>query len=228
MAAGIIQGFLDKYRTNKKIADIIIPHHDRHDLLKKCLDGIDNSIFNIIIISGGTFAENCNKGARVAETDVLIFLNDDVEAKTEPLIALANTKEDYCGATQYIERETSGSVKYFGLGWRETNGKSCKGWFLADNVEDFFIPAGYCMKFKKEAWNRLNGLNEKYRNGFEDVDIGLRALDMGLSIGFIDTPMKHENKQSNGRFKREKDNQSLFDKNWTMDKIIQLRKLCHE
>jgi len=52
-----------EYHFKKKIADIIIPHHNRHDLLKNTLDKLPNDIFNIIIVSGGTFAENCNKGA---------------------------------------------------------------------------------------------------------------------------------------------------------------------
>ena len=85
--------------TNK-IADIVIPHHDRHDHLKDCLDCIDNSLFNIIIVSGGTFAHNCNKGAKLAETNKLIFLNDDTIPTNEVLMELAESEYDITGIAQ--------------------------------------------------------------------------------------------------------------------------------
>jgi hypothetical protein len=196
-----------------KIADIIIPHHNRHDHLKNCLDGIDNKLFNIIIVSGGTFAENCNKGARLAETDTLIFLNDDVETKNEALMDLANTDFDLCGISQYI-----GSVKYFGIGWTPTKDTK-KGWFLADKENKKFIPSGYCMKFKKQAWEKLNGLNEKYRNGGEDIDIGLRAMKKKMTVGFIDCPMMHHHSQSDGRFNYAFENEKLLAETWTYETL---------
>ena len=67
------------YDIKGKIADIIIPHHNRHDLLKNTLDAIPLDIFNIFIVAGGSFARNCNLGAKLAQTDNLIFMNDDIE-----------------------------------------------------------------------------------------------------------------------------------------------------
>ncbi len=64
---------IEKLKKGEKIADIIIPHHNRHDLLKITLEHIPNDIFNIIIVSGGTFAINNNKAAKIATTDRLIF-----------------------------------------------------------------------------------------------------------------------------------------------------------
>jgi GT2 family glycosyltransferase len=84
------------------LADIIIPHHDRHDLLKRCLEGIDNKLFNIIIVSGGSFARNCNLGAKIAQTDTLIFLNDDVETINESLIELAKAPYELCGRKSQV------------------------------------------------------------------------------------------------------------------------------
>ena len=86
-----------KRRTTGKVADIIIPHHNRHDMLKECLESLDNDIFNIIIVSGGTFAENCNKGAKIATTDNLIFLNDDVIVREGVLEEMVKRKEDIVG-----------------------------------------------------------------------------------------------------------------------------------
>ena len=77
--------------TYDKIADIIIPHHDKHDLLNALLKGINHKRYNIIIVSGGSFGENCNKGAKIAETDNLIFMNDDIEITDNQLYKFINS-----------------------------------------------------------------------------------------------------------------------------------------
>jgi glycosyltransferase involved in cell wall biosynthesis len=211
-----------------KLADIIIPHHDRHDLLKTCLDGIDNSIFNIIIVSGGSFAENCNKGAKIAETNTLIFLNDDVIAKNDSLIDLANADYDYAGITQLVN-----NVKYYGIGWNEnkdgwanTTGGINAGWFMSLTDDKTFIPSGYCFKVIKDCWEKLGGLNEIYKTGHEDVDFGLRALKNKFRIGVVDNPMVHKHSSSTGRFKHAIENEKTFASNYTEKDLIELKK-CH-
>lgn len=206
----------DKSQFTKKIADIIIPHHNRHDHLKRCLEGIDNSLFYIHIESGGTFAENCNNGAKNAKTDTLIFLNDDVETETDILIELALDKRDYCGLSQLI-----GSTKYTGIGWTKSEDPYVR-FNASTGTRDFFIPSGYCMKFSKKAWKKLGGLNEQFKNGGEDQDIGFRALEAGMSVGFIDRPMVHKHSQSAGRHNHVDENVELLNKLWPNEKIEQM------
>lgn len=86
----------------------------------------------------------------------------------------------------------------------------------------FLIPSGYCMKFKRKAWERLGGLNEQFINGGEDQDIGLRALDAGMSVGYIDNPMVHRHSQSAGRFDNTDSNVRLLKELWPNDKILRL------
>jgi hypothetical protein len=72
-----------------KIASIIIPHHNRKDHLQKLLSRI-SSEFEVIVSSGGTFAENCNRGAKKATTNHFIFCNDDCLPSNEDLQEINN------------------------------------------------------------------------------------------------------------------------------------------
>ena len=74
------------YSVSEKLADLVIPHHTNHSDLKRLLEMIDVSLFNIIVCAGRSFGANCNKGAKLAETNKVIFLNDDIEISNEQLI----------------------------------------------------------------------------------------------------------------------------------------------
>lgn len=208
-----------KIDPKKKLADIIIPHHNRHDHLKRCLEGIDNSLFNIIIVSGGTFAENCNKGAKLAVTETLIFLNDDVETVNDNLKSLACADYDLCGISQYI-----GGTKFYGMGWMKTDLTPAKSFFLATTQKDFFLPSGFCFMISKKFWEKLKGFDERFRNGAEDCDLFLRAVRAKIKIGYIDKPMIHHHSQSAGRFKYTPENDELFNKLYKFKDIIKLKK----
>lgn len=189
-----------------KIADIIIPHHNRHDLLETLYSGIDKNIFNIIMVSGGTFAENCNRGARIAETDTLIFLNDDVVTKQSILEEMAEADEDICGVSQIV----NGRIIY-GMGW---SGYKATDNFLAEKKEDVVMPSGYCFKVSKSVWEELGGFDERFINGAEDCDLFLKAMKKKIKFGYIDEPMIHLHSQSQGRYDKVDKNFKLFNKIW--------------
>lgn len=209
------------YRKNaKRIADVIIPHHDQHKLLARCLEGIDNSMFNIIIVSGGTFGENCNKGAKLAETDNLIFLNDDTEPVNEVLIRMVEDANDITGIAQY---STSHRIIFYGIGWRNDFVTR----FLAKTPEDVEVPSGFCFKIKKDAWKKLRGFNRKFRNGAEDIDLFLRARGKKMKIGYLTDYFNHDISKSGGRFDFANVNDKMLDEIWTK-KIFKNRKKKQE
>lgn len=202
----------------KKLADIIIPHHNRHDHLFECLNRLPNDIFNIIIVSGKSFAENCNKGARLAETDNLIFLNDDTEPDPNLLVDMCTRKADIVGASQIIPSENF--EIYHGIAFYNDRGIFEPR--LTKNAEDVVIPTGFLLRFKKKAWDDLGGFDENFVNGGEDTDIALRAMEMKMSFDYITTPIIHKNGQSHQRFIAFRENQELLDKKWPEKRIKEL------
>ncbi|MFA5777621.1 MAG: glycosyltransferase family 2 protein [Parcubacteria group bacterium] len=191
-----------------KIADIVIPHHDQHKYLWGCLERISNRNFNIIIVSGGTFAENCNKGARIATTDNIIFLNDDTEPIEDVLKAMVEDDSDITGVAQFIPELRN---TFYGIGHnRENNMKA----FLSAYLVDVDVPSGYCFKVKRKAWEKLGGLNEIFKNGCEDRDLFLRANEMGMTFGYVENPMIHFLSKSEGRFNYAGKMEELAEKMW--------------
>jgi cellulose synthase/poly-beta-1,6-N-acetylglucosamine synthase-like glycosyltransferase len=209
----------------KKLADIIIPHHNRHEFLENLLKRIPNDLFNIILVSGGSFAENCNKGAKTAQTDKLIFLNDDTEPTINILMSLATSEKDMVGCAQTIPKyHHLRGVIFYGIGYTLTeNGTLQPG--LARKREEVRIPSGFCFSIKKEVFEKLGGFDEIFVNGAEDQDLGFKVLEAGYEIDFITTPIPHYEAQSEGRHKFSGFNQELFDCIWHKERIINLLKL---
>jgi hypothetical protein len=206
-----------------KIADIIIPHHDRHDHLKECLENIDNSLFNIIVVSGDSFAVNCNKGARLAETDNIIILNDDTEPTTEVFQQLCDHEADIVGCSQTIP---SLNKVFHGIYFKRI-GNKVKPVF-SRHADKLHIPNGFMMRVKKKVWYDMGGFHEGFVNGGEDSDFGLRAINDGYSIGFIDNPIIHKHSQSKDRLKYHSENLALLKNRWSDERIIKMLVLEQE
>lgn len=206
---------LDKPSTEpcQKLADIVIPHGNRHDLLVKCLSSFDNKLFNIIVVSGGTFAENCNKGAKTAVTDKIIFLNDDAYPSTESLKEMVDKDVDICGITQIFPNART----MYGMGSNFDGGKLN---VYGANVPDFVqIPSGFLFCVKRDFWIKSGGLDESFKTGCEDYDFFMRSLESGASIGYAYRPVNHECSQSEGRYNNEDYNQNLMKTRWPKERV---------
>lgn len=211
----------------KKQATIIIPHHNRHDHLHKLLDNLDNKIFDIVIISGGSFACNCNKGAKISDCSKLIFVNDDTTPTNEDLIKISDALNfvDFVGSTQITKK----NQKYYGIGFvynkhgSETNPKNYKYYpqiQIAENLSLF--PSGFLFGMNKKCWDKLKGFNENFKTGYEDVDFGVRCMDNKISMSILDLEIRHEESESDGRFKFCQQNTDLFNKIYSQKKIKEL------
>ena len=211
----------EKHKVKKKeqkIADIIIPHHDQHRLLADCLSNISNKLFNIIIVSGGSFSENCNRGAKLAQTNNLIFLNDDTIPSNSALEAMVNNKADIVGISQKIP--SMNNQLFSGLLTEIKNGKVTTKLCQQDKKPSY--PSGFCFLFRKNVWQKLNGLSEDYINGGEDKDIFLRAIEAGYKFGYVSTPIVHLLSQSTGRFDNAMESEILFEKRFPAKRVDKL------
>jgi glycosyltransferase involved in cell wall biosynthesis len=214
---------MDKREEKRYIADIIIPHHDRDDLLENCLKNIPEEKYNILIVSGGTFAENCNRGAKMAKTENLIFLNDDTEIQEKFLEQMSSMDADIVGIAQKIPGRNK---LVFGLGFEliedDGSGKRKTARFFAESPKDVLYPSGYFFRVKKSVWESLGGFNEDFKNGCEDGDLFLRAIEKGCTLDYIHEPAIHFHSQSEGRNAKDDYNSTLFDNLWDHNRINNL------
>lgn len=183
-------------------ADIIIPHHDRHDLLIKSLSCIPLGEYNVIVVSGGTFAENCNRGAKASITGRLIFMNDDCYPTAGQLMKITEKLKEFevVGIGQI-----RGQQKIYGV--KLKNGPS-----HAFTLEDTDIPLGFLFGITKECFNSLRGFDDNFKNGGEDSDLFLRAKWEGFDIHMIGDLVPHDHSQSTGRYAHSEENILLLEK----------------
>lgn len=189
-----------------KICSIVIPHHNRHDHLKNLLDRLDNRLFDIIIVSGGSFAENCNRGATLSVTEKIIFMNDDTCPTNEDIIEICNSLNtfDVVGSTQVI----NDNLKYYGIGFSFYENKYIPQIQLTPRGS--FFPSGFLFGINKKSWKLVEGFDTRFKTGYEDVDLGIRLIKSNLSITILDLNILHKESQSDGRHKYNDHNVNLF------------------
>lgn len=197
-------------------ADIIIPHHNRADHLSNLLQSIPLRNYNVIIRRNGTFSYNCNEAAKLAQTDNLIFVNDDVIMSSEALWSLLDTDGDVVGIEQ---RYSDGEP--FCLGIEINNGGQYR---ITLDREKALYPSGGCFKIKRWLWEKLGGFSCEFINGGEDQDLFLRALELGAKISFTkNTYVIHHLSQSEGRFKYLQNNDDVFYSKWPKSRIDKIK-----
>ena len=197
---------------NEKWADIIIPHHDQPDLLAQTLKTIPIRNYNVIIVRGSYFSKSCNKGSRLAETNKLIFANDDMAIGAKALWEMLDNPADVVGVRQIYPDGTDLGIGIFinEFGNYELTSKTDKARY----------PSGALFKIGRDCWKDVGGFNEDFYNGGEDQDLFLRCLEAGQTVGFVETPVIHYCSQSTGRFDYIEHNDNLLFGLWT-DKRLQ-------
>lgn len=165
-------------------AEIVIPTiRANPDLLAGCIEGVFETAGQMpVIAEGGTFAENCNLGADGTAADVVVFLNDDTIPLVgwfEPLIAAFDDPTVGIAGSKLVYLD--GSLQHAGVGFRLRGGL-----LEAFNITDADPPARYveavtgaCLAIRTDLFHDLAGFDVGFVNGYEDVDLCLRARDAG-------------------------------------------------
>ncbi len=156
---------------------VIIPHYGDDALLTACLASLDTE--DVIVWDGNEenfgFAGNCNRAAAQATGDVLVFLNNDTIAHPgwlEPLEE-ALTHHPVAGAQLLYP---DGRLQHAGIRLLRTPTE-----LHGINI-DYQHPSGEvsavtgaCLAIKRSLFEALEGFDEAYYNGNEDVDLCLRV-----------------------------------------------------
>ena len=137
---------------------------------------------------GGTFAENCNEGARQAKGDYLWLLNDDVtlEEVYHSVFAMRITKRP--AITGFRLLYPNGLIQHAGVGF-DQNGSPYNLWRNAPGEHPEAMKKRYppavtfaSVLIPRAVWEELGGLDEKFVNAYEDVDCCLRAKEIGVPV----------------------------------------------
>ena len=176
----------------------------------------------LLVPSGGTFAQNCNQGAREANTEILVFLNDDTLPQPgwlEPLIAALNAGAHIVGARLIYP---DGSLQHAGI-HLGTIGGVLHGFNWTEERETGPVDAvtGACLAIRRKDFWTLDGFDERYVNGNEDVDLCLRAIQHGAKIVYCaeSTVIHYESRSGPARWAHVGDNIKLFNELWSAHEL---------
>ena len=173
--------------------------------------------------SNRNFAGACNAGVAAARAPVTLLLNNDAyplgDAFSPLLAAFARPEVAIAGGALFFE---DGATQAAGL---ELLGNahwhySCRN--LPPDLDavtagrDALAVSGAAMAVRTHWFVESGGFDEGYRNGFEDVDLCMRARTEGRAIAYVSTArFAHYEGATEGRFAREAENETRFYARWS-------------
>jgi GT2 family glycosyltransferase len=178
------------------------------------------------------FAATCNRGAAVARGEYLFFLNNDLvllPGWLEPMLAVFSVRSD-AGLVGNVQLNfATGAVDHAGLVF------NAKG--KPEHVTDpgprrepdraVVAVTGACFGIRATTWNQLGGFDEAYVNGCEDVDLGLRARQAGLTnYVALRSVVRHHVSASLGRKLRDEQNTARLINRWRPHVISLMPRAC--
>lgn len=169
------------------------------------------------------FAKACNQGAQAAQGKYLLFLNNDTVVQPgwlEPLLkAIQYGEADICGARLLYP---DGRCQHAGIAFDERGlGYHIFAGFPGDAPEvtqrrEMQAVTGACLMISKQLFAELEGFDEEFHNGFEDVDLCLRAGEYGKKILYLpESVVIHYAEQTPGRKDHDIPNMQRFSKRWS-------------
>ncbi len=180
------------------IYELIIINNNSSDGTYEYLENLKSQKQNLKIIHNKEnlgFAKACNLGAKQAEGNILVFLNNDVEVELgwlEKAIEKFENNENigiigakllypdrtiqHCGI--YFER-TPGTY----LVWGQHSHRNKPETAPEVNYEtEPDAVTGACLFIKKEIFQKVNGFDESYPMYFEDTDLCFKVREIGYKI----------------------------------------------
>lgn len=199
-------------------ASIVIPTlHANPELLSRCRAALGDTK-TIIADDPVSFAHNCNTGAKYVSGDVIVFLNDDTLPQPGWLDALLSAFDHFeVGIAGARLVYPDGRIQHAGvyLDW--------PGGVLTAHNELRDLPSrsveavtGACLAIRKTLFEDLGGFDAGFVNGYEDVDLCLRARADGWSIRYVAeaTVIHYESQSGAARWSHVRENIQRLQEKW--------------
>ncbi|MDX6647941.1 MAG: hypothetical protein QOK40_3668 [Miltoncostaeaceae bacterium] len=136
------------------------------------------------------FAAACNRGARAARADVLLFLNPDCVPEPGCLAALRRPPagwDAWMGLVTLADGarvNTAGGVAhYLGFAWAGRHGQPSGS--VGPQPAPVGFLSGACLAVRREAFAELGGFAERFFMYGEDVDLSHRLRLAGRAFGLL-------------------------------------------
>lgn len=221
------------FYTDEKFFEIILVDNGSTDGTKNLANEYLVTKRNFIYLENQKnlgFAIANNIAAKRATGDFLLFLNNDTEVRKgwlEPLIASLENDSDTAvvGAKLLF---SDGTIQHAGviLGTDERNTYPLTARHIYYSLPGNYEPANYptdykaltaaCLMVRRDEFLNMGGFDERYWNGYEDIDLCLRFYSQGRKLRYepFCQIIHHESKSGPERFSRAEKNMQLLNEQW--------------
>jgi GT2 family glycosyltransferase len=180
-------------RTDYRRPQVVVVQH---------LDGSDGAAMKVVLSRYDVkcipyegafhFSRMCNAGAKAAEGEVFVFLNDDVEPLVpswlSDLVAQAGRPE--VGVVGGKLLYPSGSLQHGGIAIGIGDGCAHPGrgsygsryWPWLDLTRNVSAVTGACFAIHRQVFCELRGFDEQFPVNYNDTDLCLRAIRAGYRV----------------------------------------------
>ncbi|MGZ8373780.1 MAG: glycosyltransferase [Nitrospira sp.] len=170
------------------------------------------------------FAKACNQGARAAHGKYLVFLNNDTVPQPQWLHPLLSEVEEHpeVGVVGSKLLFADGSVQHAGVVFMRSHLSPYHIYRAASSTipavnqrREFQAVTAACMLIRREVFGQVQGFEESFINGFEDVDLCLKIREKGYHVIYQPRSVVHHlESQTSGRKDREEYNSRLLQERW--------------
>ena len=210
--------------TSETSYEVILVDNGSTDDTARLLDALSGDVQVIRNRENLGFARACNQGAKSARGRYLVFLNNDTIPQQGWLKALVDEVESHDDVAVVGSKllYPDGTIQHAGVGFSRV-------WFtpyhlyrgfnqhaeVVNRRREFQAVTAACMLMRREVFEKLDGFDEGYKNGFEDVDLCLRVRELGGRIIYQPkSVLYHLESQTTGRKAHDQDNAKRLQERW--------------
>lgn len=225
-----LETLFDKNNEETKFK-VTVVDNGSSDLTKEILEDFKENYGNMNVISNPDnhgFARACNQAMKSSDEKYLLLLNNDVIPTTgflDNMIKYMDRDESIAAAGSLLLYPDNGLIQHAWVtigndkghiapyhAHRYANPETTPDARKSKNVS---AVTGACMLIRNSAAEKVNYLDDKYVNGFEDIDFCLKLKDNGFKITYCsDSVLYHYESITDNRHEHDMKNWLRLKKKW--------------